>query len=77
MDKKDLPEVNAEILLADILLRITVLEKLLFDKKILDQDEYAKELEAIAQKASKAILEKVEQTDAVKQFLEKLEKKPS
>ena len=77
MDKKETPEITADILLADILLRITVLEKLLFDKKILDQEEYSKELEAIAIKASNAILKKVENSKNVQEFIASLEEKKS
>lgn len=75
MDKKELPEYNTDLYLADILLRLTVLEKMLFDKKILDKDEYAKELEAIAIKTSKEILKKVESSKNVEDFIKQLEEK--
>lgn len=74
MDKKDLPpELGVDVLLADILLRLTVLEKLLFDKNILNKEEYSAELEAIAIQASKAVLKNVEKTKNVEEFLAKLE----
>lgn len=74
MDKKDLPpELGVDVLLADILLRLTVLEKLLFDNKILNKEEYGAELEAIAIQASKAVLKNVERTKNIEEFITKLE----
>lgn len=76
MDKKDLPpEYNTDLYLADILLRLTVLEKMLFDKNILNKEEYAKELEAIAAKASKEILKTVDRSKDIQEFLDNLEEK--
>jgi hypothetical protein len=69
MDKKNEPELNSDILLADILLRLTVLEKLLFNNKTIDQEEYYKNLEELASIASKAILKNI------KDFTESLDKK--
>ena len=78
MDIKDTPlELTTDILLADILLRLTVLEKMLFDKKVLIQEEYVKELEEIAIRASKAILKKVENSKNVKEFIASLDSKKS
>ena len=78
MDIKDTPlELTTDILLADILLRLTVLEKMLFDKKVIIQEEYVKELEEIAIRASKAILKKVENSKNVKEFIASLDSKKS
>jgi len=78
MDKKDLPpEINTDLYLADILLKLSVLEKMLFEKNILNKEEYIKELELVATKASKEILKRVENTKNVKEFIASLEEKAS
>lgn len=75
MDKKDPPSENVDLYLADILLRLSVLEKMLFEKNILLKEEYIKELEDIATKTSKEILKKVENSKNVKEFIAQLEEK--
>ena len=75
MDKKDSPSENVDLYLADILLRLAVLEKMLFEKNILIKEEYIKELEEIATKTSKEILKKVENSKNVKDFIAQLEEK--
>lgn len=74
MDKKDLSsEVGVDVLLADILLRLTVLEKLLCSKNIINKEEYSNELEILATETSKAVLKNVEKTKNIEEFLAKLE----
>lgn len=76
MDKKGLPpEYNTDLYLADILLRLTVLEKMLFDNNIINKEEYAKELEAVAVRTSKSILEHVDRSKDIQDFVNKLEEK--
>ena len=69
--------ITTEMLLADILLRITVLEKMLIDKKVVDKDEYSKELELIAIRTSEAILKDVEKNENIKDFTDSLEQRKS
>ena len=52
-------EPTLDILVTDVLLRLTVLEKMLIDKGIIDHAEYVKNLEAVATSIANTVLEKV------------------
>lgn len=56
-DKKQ--EITADVLIADVMLRITAIEKLLLDKNIISKEELIKCTEEIASKISQVLLEKV------------------
>lgn len=51
-------EPSSDMMMADVMLRLTALEKLLMDKKIIDQEEFFQTMEEIAKKVSQVILEK-------------------
>jgi TPP-dependent pyruvate/acetoin dehydrogenase alpha subunit len=73
-DKKpDKKEITSDVLLADVMLRITAMEKLLIDKKIFTQEELAKTTEEIAQRVAKVVLEKAKSSKDVEDFIAKLE----
>ena len=57
-DKKN--ELTTDVLLADIMLRLTAMEKLLIEKKSFTQEELSKATEEIAQRVAKVVLEKAQ-----------------
>ncbi len=59
-DKK--PEITNDVLMADIMLRLTTIEKLLLDKGIFTQEEFFQTMEDIAKKVSKVIMDKVKES---------------
>jgi hypothetical protein len=46
-----------DLLLADLMLRVTVIEKILIDKGIIAKEEYITLIEDVAKKAANAIIE--------------------
>ena len=58
MDKIDKDEIDKDALLGNILVRLTVLEKLLMEKNILLPEDLAREAYEITLAISKSILEK-------------------
>lgn len=53
-------ELTTDVLLADIMLRVTAMEKLLIEKKVFTQEELTKATEEIAQRVAKVVLEKAQ-----------------
>ncbi len=68
MSKNPKDELNEYIMMAEILLRLTSLEKLLIDNKIISKDELLKVMEELSSHAAKSILEKAK----IPQDLDKL-----
>jgi dihydroneopterin aldolase len=60
MTDKKTKEVSADVMMADIMLRLTAIEKLLIDKNIFTQEEFFQTMEEIAKKVSQVLLEKVQ-----------------
>lgn len=56
MNKKDLDALNKELVIADILLRITVLEKFLISKNIVTSEEYQEAISSLSDQVAKTIL---------------------
>jgi hypothetical protein len=56
MSKKPEDELKEYLTIAEILLRITSLEKLLFDKGIITQEELIKVMDEVSSHAAKAML---------------------
>ena len=52
------PEITNDILMADIMLRLTTMEKLLIDKGILSKEEFLAVMEEIAKSVSKIVIDK-------------------
>lgn len=74
-DKKDgKNELTSDIMMADIMLRVTAMEKLLIDKGILNQAELAAVNDEIAKKVAKVILERAQASKNLEEFVSDLEK---
>ena len=74
-DKKDgKNELTSDIMLADIMLRVTAMEKLLIDKGILNQAELAAVNDEIAKKVAKVVLERAQASKNLEEFVSDLEK---
>lgn len=70
-DKK--PELTNEILMADVMLRITAMEKLLIEKGVFTQEELNNITEEIAKRVYKVILEKAQVSKNLDKFVVDLE----
>lgn len=74
-DKKDdRKELNTDILVADVMLRITALEKLLIEKGVFTQAELSATTDEIAKKVAKVVLEKAKVSKNIEEFVATLEK---
>jgi len=58
MDKKHSEQITSEVLIADILLRLTTLERLLISKGILSDEEFKSKMNEIAAQIAKTIIQK-------------------
>jgi hypothetical protein len=73
-DKKiDKQEITSDILMADAMLRITALEKLLLEKGLFTQEELTVATEEIAKRVAQVVLEKAQSSKNIKDFISKLE----
>ena len=72
-DKKD-ENITSDIILADLMLRVAVLEQLLLQKGTLNKEEVLKATEEIATKASKVVMERAQSSKSVEEFVSNLEK---
>lgn len=73
-DKKDgKNELTSDIMMADIMLRVTAMEKLLIDKGILNKAELTATNDEIAKKVAKVILEKAQASKNLEEFVADLE----
>jgi TPP-dependent pyruvate/acetoin dehydrogenase alpha subunit len=75
-DKKPDPkkvEITTEVLLADVMLRITAIEKLLIEKGIFTQEELSTSTDEIAKRVAKVVLEKAQASKSVDEFINTLE----
>jgi TPP-dependent pyruvate/acetoin dehydrogenase alpha subunit len=70
-DKKT--ELTTDVLLADVMLRVTAMEKLLIEKGVFTQEELALATDEIAQRVSKMVLEKAKSSKDIEEFISKLE----
>lgn len=72
-DKKNIPDdLNMDVLIADLMLRVTTLERLLVSKGLLSESEMTKMSEEIAAKIAKTILEKVGASKEIEKLVEDL-----
>ncbi len=72
-DKRTPQEMTVDILLADVLLKINVLVKVLVDKGLIDHNTFNSELENASKHISKLILEKADKSNSLQDFVSKLE----
>lgn len=75
MDKKESQELTIDILLADCLIRLSTIEKLLISKNVFSQEEFAKAMHEISSKITKSILEKANVPGDLDKIVENLHHK--
>lgn len=75
MSNKDLEnkEFANDVLIADIMLRLAALEKVLIDKNIVSQAELISIIEDMARKVSKIVLEKTQASKTIEELVSNLE----
>jgi TPP-dependent pyruvate/acetoin dehydrogenase alpha subunit len=66
-------ELTNDVLIADVMLRITAIEKLLIEKGVFTQDELTATTEEIAKRVAKVVLEKAQASKSVDEFIANLE----
>lgn len=71
MSNKD-DELNSSLLIADVMLRLTALEKILIDKKVFTQEELVSTTEEIAKRIAKVVLDKVQISKNLEEFVNDL-----
>lgn len=62
-----------DMMLADVMLRITAIERLLIEKKFFTQEELIKTTEDIAKSVAKVVLEKATSAKSVEELITSLE----
>ena len=67
-------DINVDVMLADAMLRITAIEKLLISKGVFTQEELVACTEDIAKRIAKGILEKMQGSNTIEEFVANLEK---
>jgi hypothetical protein len=73
-DKKlDKQNVTNDILMADVMLRVTAMEKLLIEKGVFTQEELTATTEEIAKRVAKVVLEKAQASKNIEEFIASLE----
>jgi len=65
-------ELSTDILIADVMLRLTVLENLLIKKGLLTREEVQAMTDELTQKISKAVLAKINATKNIDEFISSL-----
>lgn len=68
-------EITNDILMADVMLRITAIEKLLIEKGVFTQEELNKATDDIAKRVAKVVLEKAQSSKNIDEFMASLESK--
>ncbi len=71
-EKKPPVDLNTDILLADALLRLTALEKLLIQKGLITKDELNDVTATLVEKVTKVILDKVQSSKDLNEFVASL-----
>ena len=71
-EKKKTPVITNDILIADIMLRVTAMEKLFIDKGIFTIAELTSTTEEIARNVAKVVLEKAQSSKSVDEFVAEL-----
>jgi hypothetical protein len=66
--------ITLDILVAELMLRTTVLETLLLEKGTLTKEDFHKTTEIIAHKAANAVLEKAKAANSLEDFTQSLNK---
>lgn len=69
-------ELTNDVLVADIMLRLTAIEKLLIEKGVLTTEELAAATEEIAKRVAKVVLEKAQAAKKIEELTASLEGAP-
>jgi hypothetical protein len=77
MNKKPEDELQEYLMMAEVLLRITSLEKLLFDKGIISQEELLKVMDEVSSHAAKSILAKSNKAGELDKIIKNIQNKNS
>lgn len=72
-DKNDKKELTNDVLMADVMLRVTAIEKLLIEKGVFTQAELTEATEEIAKRVAKVVLEKAQASKNVGELIAGLE----
>lgn len=72
-DKKQKQEVTNDVLMADVMLRVTAMEKLLIEKGVFTQEELVQSTEEIAKRVAKVVLEKAQASKNIEELVKELE----
>lgn len=72
-DKKQKQEVTNDVLMADVMLRVTAIEKLLIEKGVFTQEELTQSTEEIAKRVAKVVLEKAQASKNIEELIKDLE----
>lgn len=65
--------IDVDILIADLMIRISTVEKLLISKNIISQEEYSSELESLAKSVSEMVLKTAEKSSNLEDFIKQME----
>jgi hypothetical protein len=63
---------NSDMLLFDIMLRLSALEKMLLDNGVVTKEQYTEELNKLSEKVSKIVIDKAEGSSNLQEFVDKL-----
>lgn len=70
------PDLTNDIMMADIMLRVTAIEKLLIDKGVFTQEELTAATEDIAKRVAKVVLERAQSVKKIEELTASLEGAP-
>jgi len=76
MNKKESEELTNSLLVADALLRLRTLEKLLISKGVFTQEEFNQEMDTLAKQIAKSILEKAHVKGDIDEMIKSLKDTP-
>jgi hypothetical protein len=71
-DKLADSELTTDVLLADVLIRLTVLEKLLISKDVFSQEELTQLTQSLTEQISQAIVSKTKTVQSLDEFIQSL-----
>lgn len=66
-------EITNDVLMADVMLRVTAMEKLLIEKGIFTQEELSATTKEIAERVAKVVLEKAQASKNIDEFISSLD----
>ena len=70
MNKKELESLNKELVITDILVRLTVIENLLMSKNLITKDEYTEAIQSLSEKLARNVLENAQVPGDIDKMIE-------